>query len=61
MLWVEYVLLLSFLNKANWTILTQRRRDTLLLLALFSSSERYTGVVEGLELPLKRRSNRCLV
>jgi hypothetical protein len=40
--------------------LTEGRRDTLFLPALLSSSERYIGAVEELELLLKRRSERCL-
>jgi hypothetical protein len=39
----------------------REEEDTFLLPTLLSSSEKYTGAVEELELLLKRRSNRCVV
>jgi hypothetical protein len=59
--WAEPKLLFSLLKQTNWIILTEGRRDTLLLPTLLSSSERYTGTVEELELLLKGRSKICLV
>jgi hypothetical protein len=44
----------------NWIILTKGRGDILLLPALLSSSERYIGAMEELELLLKRRNKKCL-
>jgi hypothetical protein len=59
--WAEPKLLFSLLNQTNWITLTEERRDTLLLPALLSSSEGYTGAMEELELLLKGRSKKCLV
>jgi hypothetical protein len=60
--WVEPKLLFPLLNKTNRIILTKgRKKDTLLLPAFLSSSERYTRAVEELRLLLKNKNNRCLV